>query len=357
MRKTASALLALLVILSFSSPQAYKTVKDDQSIVLSVYKGVAPLTVTITGPDFLVGAIDTCRPGGIWGQFGFDVNWGDGTPAMPQPPIKGQPLPKCSISHTYTVPGKYNVSFRYSTPDPEIGCMDCEIGHESKAVELEIMPKPDITPATKVRITQPTGTQTAYWGEDFPMIYYDLETNQKVQIRIELVKDDDGSVLDTTSQMAGFNGSDKIWFHHYAHPDLPDEYYKNGPFNTHVRLSALVNEKTVAQDIAGPFIVTPIARFNPLKIVQNANTVTLRRDKEWCYSYILEWGDGTTDQEDLCDKSKPIPTLTTPIEFKHTYLKPGKYEITFYDNHRNSTEPVRKRAGYRTTSVVIDEIR
>ena len=167
MRNIWCFLLALVTISASNPCYAYRP-----TLEVTPTSGYAPLTVNLEVPrGFLTRAHSAAVS--KWGRTHAGMSWGDGTGW--DATNSGEDF---SGRHTYETPGTYTITMGWGGPGPT----DAPVGYSgSTTVTVYALP-------VAIQITSPTMEDTFSYRQ-FPTVQWSLVTDRKVNVRMQLLDD------------------------------------------------------------------------------------------------------------------------------------------------------------------------
>ena len=305
--------------LVFVASIIFSAAANSDSLSLSVLSGDAPLSVEVTGPELVVDKGEG-QPR-VWHGCGFSIDWGDGSRLGPN----------CAdrLHHTYAVPGSYQVKARLWYPGPT----DAPITTWKGTAEVEVLGR---APKLSIELDFPLGGETFLY-QHMPEIKWDLVSDKKNDLFIELVAEDGTIVASKTIEGVAYTGKGAS----RISPNSYDSYIAkiaSGNTNFFARISVPGTEVSSQSRLFtmngiyqrykgnGP---SHMAGTAPLSVVFEQLV-----SQEVCLSYRMDWGDDTgailvRGPKEDCRGRVPA---SRKLSFEHTYDKPGTYEITWKSN-------------------------
>jgi hypothetical protein len=306
---------------------------------LSGHGGAAPYSVKVLGPPALLEKAAACRL--TFAGYGFTVDWGDGL-AVPVDRDR-RDCPKL-LTHTYTVAGTYVVKAGLSHPGPTDEAVSDWTGSDRVVVTASAK-----TPFS-LRLLDDLGGRELHYGAGSPAVRYAAETGEPAELLAEIVRND-GKVLYSTRKAIGNSGEGRVAWSGYADGPAAEEY-RNGVIHARARLTLSAQGKKPVRREGKPFELRASATFRPLDVspasgraplAVEAGTKILHPD---CYSYVVDWGDGARDRAKGFVPGKACALRSDSVKLRHTYGRPGRYRIRWYDNNLDPAHEAREGPGY-----------
>lgn len=374
-----------------SSPQSTTGVSGTSFIFPS--SGSAPLRITLSVPtewrDFVT---LSCKGAGNprLGGRAFSVDWDDGRTF---PRYDGTQDSECGLSHTYTAPGTYNIKamiYDFNDTPTFNGKFSQELWSDNATVVVT-----GVGPTRSLNLTYPVGGET-FGYEEFPQIKWNITSDKKYDLLIELVAQDGTIIGSDTIRGVAFSGSGQS----RPQPRSFDAYnaaLSKGNTQFFARLSLIDNgarievktgdkvkkNQTIATldsdiqkieeneaeaalgmaqgGVARPSLMdsgaavlvrksslftmngnysgttmggaSPLAGVAPLTVTYNRKVA-----EQVCLSYKLDWGDGTAPlvvrgpMQGSTESCQAVHPAQKNLTFTHTYITPGTYTITWQSN-------------------------
>ncbi len=339
----------LLMFLLFAPHSSDATSLAQPGVHLSVNKGRAPLTVSLSGPAVLLEKAKACQR--IWGGMGFSIDWGDGSPRG------GRVNENCTeqLKHTYTVPGRYSVQVSVFHPGPN----DAPVYDYQGSGEVEVTGESGKGPVTVKALVGKEELAPLYYGTGLRPLRYLVNTTRPLRIKAELVKED-GSVILKEEKAVSNSGTDSFFWSAYGNGPAAEHYVK-GKLRARYRLTALADGKEVAKDDSPFFPIHASATFRSFEVRPGSGKAPLEVTASSsfhhaeCISYIVDWGDGSAPENGgTFSGKKSCPLTSHRVELTHKYSKPGKYTIRWHDNSGNPFAPALRNPGYMEKQVKVD---
>lgn len=352
-------IILLLIVNSLSSAQMcwaqftrYKNGAADggQPIQVSPTSGSTPLRVTITGPDLLMTKVRNWNGRPSIGGTGFSISWGDGQRQSRDIYNWTDQNREELFSHTYTAPGTYIISASTYTPGPT----DAPIYNWRSWTNVTVGGA--ATQSCTLQIQEPRGGETFYY-QDFPVVRWSMTTDRPVDLHLQLVCGDKVVAEDVVKNIAHNNSNSERRFS----PPSFDGYeraLREG--NTKFRMVLQMIDaqgKTILARSTREFSMTKRyasslggLKQEPLSNDRLAVTLKYEVNHPSCFSYSLDWGDGT---KDAAEKYVGQALLKmTEKTFTHRYQRPGVYTIVLHSN--NSDPHAKLKDVTPVESIVVD---
>jgi hypothetical protein len=259
-------------------------------VKLSASRGKAPLTVKLLAPAHLLEKAKACKR--IWGGMGYSVDWGDGSPNA------GRSGQNCieNLSHVYSVPGKYSVTVKVFHPGPT----DAPIYDFQGSADVEVEGGKEASSRVKMKILEEKDGGHVYFGTGLPLLRFELETSRPLELIAELVNAG-GKVLFREKKTSSFSGEDSIRWGSYGNGPAAEDYV-NGKIKAHYRITAMDSGKEVVRAESRTFTIHAETTFRDFEASPLRGNVPLevttsnQFSHADCASYIVEWGDGSSDE-------------------------------------------------------------
>jgi hypothetical protein len=264
-----------------------------QPIQVSPTSGSPPLRVTITGPDLLMTKVRNWNGRPSIGGAGFSISWGDGQRQTRDIYNWTNQNKEDLFSHTYTAPGTYTVSASTYTPGPT----DAPIYNWKSWTNVTV--GGTAVQGCTLQIQEPHGGETFNY-QDFPVVRWSLTTDRRVDLYIQLVCGDKVVAQEILKDIAHNNSNSERRFS----PPSFDEYEKalrQGKTKFRMVLQMIdAHGKTILARSTREFTMTKryVSSHGGLKQEPQSNdrlAVALKYtvNHPSCFSYSLDWGDGT----------------------------------------------------------------
>ena len=301
--------------------------------------GPAPLNVRITGPDVLITKVRNWNGRMSIGGAGFSIDWGDGPRQTPMTFERGTSNNEDLFSHTYSVPGTYTINATTYRPGPNDG----PIYNWKSAVSVTV--GGDSEKKTTLQLLAPLGGETFNYQE-FPTVRWSMSTDRRVNLYLQLVCENKVVAQDVVKGIAHNNPNSERSFS----PPTFSEYenaLKNGKTKFRMVLQMKdENGKTILARSSREFTMTN--RYVPSMgglhrgpVGADPLSVTLNYEVNHpsCFSYNLNWGDGSVDAEQKYD-GHALLKMTNKV-FKHRYKKPGVYNVVLRSTNLDPHEKLK----------------
>lgn len=353
-------IILLLIVNSLSSAQMcwaqgftrFKNGAADggQPIQVSPTSGSTPLRVTITGPDLLMTKVRNWNGRPSIGGTGFSISWGDGQRQSRDIYNWTDQNREELFSHTYTAPGTYIISASTYTPGPT----DAPIYNWRSWTNVTVGGA--ATQSCTLQIQEPLGGETFNY-QDFPVVRWSMTTDRPVDLHLQLVCGDKVVAEDVVKNIAHNNSNSERRFS----PPSFDGYeraLREG--NTKFRMVLQMIDaqgKTILARSTREFSMTKRyvsslggLKQEPLSNDRLAVTLKYKVNHPSCFSYSLDWGDGTKDAAEKYDGQALLKM--TEKTFTHRYQRPGVYTVVLHSNNSDPHAKLKDITPYE--SIIVD---
>ncbi|MCS4089945.1 hypothetical protein [Rhizobium sp. BK176] len=230
----------------------YVTGIAHQNVTTKVSGEKAPVAVQITGSDFIVSRINSCRYSDDFftfgtGNNGLYVDWDDGTDVF-QGLQNGQSCADAQRNHTFDVPGIYNVRISTLRAGND-KCADC-ITTESVTSKTFVVN--GATPQDSLNLENVSSQEIAYHGGLY--VSWNASAASRSTIIVEAV-DDKGAVITKSEEMTWSRlGSRKVWF------TMQGKEYETavgrGDTSVRIRIRMLRGNKVIREVFSEPVLMS-----------------------------------------------------------------------------------------------------
>lgn len=332
---------------------------DPEPLFLNATRGYAPFSVRVVGPPKFYSTFSNWHGHYGFGNPGWGIDWGDGAyqPGRQEESRQTGPLGM----HTYTVPGTYKVRATIVHLGPTDRPIYDWIGENTVTVYAYPGKKPGAAgpvAATGIAldVLQPRGGTYTY--EVFPDVQWKLTTDRKVNLKVELVDQQNQVVTFGFEKQISYNKpSEQARFSARSY-DGYDKALMAGrnSFRYLVTAQAADGSRRVVKSSPW-FKVTrdyvPVSE--PLRIVSNepsdnSASVVLEYivNHPGQFSYILDWGDSSVERGSTVGSTLLVRENR---KFRHTYSRPGRYKVVLRSNNLDPFKKVEDIAFNETVTV------